>query len=193
MDDPLLVGFGQARGDLPAQRNGRSDRQGLRPVEEALEVLPPDILHGQVERPAFLAQVVGPADVRVADLAGVPDLVVEAFDRSLVDGDLRLDEFEGHFFVEFSVVGPVDLAHPPRTELLDDLVAAGEDRPPHELVGGRLERPGEGSFRPGDRSQLSPAIRAIGFGLRIFLVALRTPHRLPSAASREESNLAKDY
>src|SRR4030042_4699880 len=67
VDDPLLVGFGQALGDLPAHRNGRSDPQGFGPMEEAFEVPPPDGFHGQVKDLSRLPEALRPADVGLAD------------------------------------------------------------------------------------------------------------------------------
>ena len=57
------------------------------------------------------------------DLSGDFKLVLETLDGGLVGGDLGLDNFEGDFFADLRVEGPVDLAHPPAAELFDDLVA----------------------------------------------------------------------
>ena len=64
--DAQLVGFAQALGDLAGDGKGRPDGQRLRPVDEALQVLAPDVLHRQEEGLPLLVEVVHPADVLVA-------------------------------------------------------------------------------------------------------------------------------
>ena len=129
-----------------AMARSRPNRQRLRPVDEALQVLAPDVLHRQEESFPLFVEIVHAADVLMPDLAGDLELVAEALGRPLVGGDLGLDELEGDFLVELGVVGPVDLAHPPGAELLDDLVATGEQRPTSKLVSRRLEGFGEGTL-----------------------------------------------
>ena len=66
----------------------------------------------------------------VGDLPGELELVVEALDRLPVRGDLGLDELERDLLVELLVDDLVDPAHAAVAQLLDDLVAAGEEWSP---------------------------------------------------------------
>jgi len=144
VDDAELVGLGEPLGDLAADRHGFSGRQLLRPLEQALQVLPADVLHGDEKGVPLFAQIEHPADVGVTDFPGGLQLVPEAFDDPRVRGDRLLEELEGDFLADLPVEGPVDAAHPARAQLLDDLVAAGKDDPPGQGVAGDLECPGDG-------------------------------------------------
>jgi hypothetical protein len=87
---------------------------------------------------------VHPADVLVGDLPLRLDLVPEAFNCPLIGRVLRTDELEGHFLFDLLVEGPIHPANAPGPQLLDDLVAAGEQGSPRELIGSRLEGSGVG-------------------------------------------------
>jgi hypothetical protein len=113
----------------------------------ALQILAFDVLHGQVMGQAGFPEVVKPADVPVRDLPGELELVLEALDRLFVEPDLGFDELEGDDLLDLLVVDLVDLAHAAPPELLDNLVAAGEDRAPAQVLEGSDHRPGEGGGR----------------------------------------------
>ena len=78
--------------------------------------------------------------------AGQLDLVPEALDRPLVEGDLGVEELEGDLFADLLVEGAVDDAHPAGAELLDQLEPAGEELPLAQSFRGCFERPGDGDW-----------------------------------------------
>ena len=95
-------------------------------MDQALQVLSADVLHRQVDGFPLFMEVVHPADVLMADLAGDLDLILEPLDCPFVGADLRTYQFESDLFLEFLVEGAVDAAHASGTQLLDNLVAAGK-------------------------------------------------------------------
>ena len=133
VDDAVAVGLGQAPGDLQGDRHGPAGRQLSDLADEALEVLAVDIFHGDVGRALRPADVEHAADILVDDRAGRLELVAETLDRLGVGGHFGPEELQGDLLVELGVVDLVDPAHAAAAELLDDLVAAGEDRPGRKL------------------------------------------------------------
>ncbi len=136
VDDPDPVGFGQAFRHLAGDGRGPAGPDGPGPPDELLEVLALDVFHGQEVDQSGFAQVVEPADVAVGDLAGVLELVLEALDGRGVEPDLGLDDLEGHDLLQLLVEGLIDRAHAAFAQLLDDLVAAGEQGAPDQVVEG---------------------------------------------------------
>ena len=74
--------------------------------DQPLQVLPRHILHGDESRALGLAQVEHPADVPVADLSGQLQLVREALDGLLVQGDLGPDKLEGDLLLDVACRRP---------------------------------------------------------------------------------------
>ena len=107
--------------------------------DELLQVLARHELHGDEGRALGLAQVEHPADVAVADLPGELELVREALDGLLVQGDLGPQELEGDLLLDIRVEDLIDPAHAAVAQLLDDLVAAGEGGACGQLMDGRLK------------------------------------------------------
>ncbi len=94
---------GPAR-DLPEDRHGLGRRNPLPLVDQVPEVLPLDVLHGDVGVVAADAVVVHPRDVRVLDLPVELDLPLEPQEqRLLVALDARLEDLDGHDLVQLGV------------------------------------------------------------------------------------------
>ena len=94
--------------------------------EIALKVLSRHILHRNEQIFAVLVELVHPADVFVSDPSGQLDLVPEPVDGLLVEGDIRVKDFEGDLFANFLIVGAIDDAHAAGAELLDQFEPPGE-------------------------------------------------------------------
>lgn len=147
VDDPQAMGLSEPLGDLTGDRDGRARGHGMRLPDQALQVVAPHALHGDVESLPFLAEFMRSADVLVADLAGGLDLVPEALDDTLICPDLGPEELESDLLVKLLVEDPLDASHPAGPELLDDLVAAGEQGLPGELIAGCLKGARDGDLR----------------------------------------------
>ncbi len=143
VDDARVVGLAQAAADLLGDGHDRGDVEPPRTADEALEVLPGDVLERDVMEALVLAQVVHPADVAVGDPVGQLDLVDEALERPRVLGDVGTDELDGHFLVRLRVEGTIDAAHAAPSQELDDLIALPEDRTGREMPGGGFDGPGD--------------------------------------------------
>ena len=143
VDDARVVGFAQAAADLLGDGHDRGDVEPPRTADEALEILPGDVLEGDVVETLVFAQMVHLADVAVGDAVGQLDLVDEALERPRVLGDVGADELDGHFLARLRVEGPVDAAHAAPAQELDDLVALPEDRTGREMPGGGFDGPGD--------------------------------------------------
>lgn len=159
-----------------------ADRQRADSVDEALEVLPGDIFHGDVICPFLPAEVEHSADIPVRDGAGELQFVPEAFDRPLVRGDIGMEEFQGHFFLNFGVENLVNPAHSTLAQVLDDLVSPGEGRPGGQFLDRHLKSLGEHEFffRRQGRGAIPAEPRAGG----VFRMTLGAFHRgAPSAGS----------
>jgi hypothetical protein len=189
VDDADPVGFLEAFADLAGDAHGLAHGQGADAVNEALEVFPGHVLHGDEVGLALAAEVVHPADVPVRDRSGQPQLAAEAFDRPFVGRDLGVEQLEGQLFADLGVVDLVDAAHAALAQVLDDLVAAGEG-----LAGGKLARErgrhdrGRGLAGAG---HLRAAAAAEAGLRRIFGVAAGTTHRHQHESPRSISPWAR--
>ena len=96
----------------------------------------------------------------------------------LVESDLGLDELEGDDFFDLLVEDLVDLAHPAPAQLLDDLVTAGEDGPPREIIERGRDRLciGEKAFREVGRKR-GRALAAKSAVRLVFSLAGGANHR----------------
>jgi len=109
VDDSRSMGFGQTLRDLAGDRDGLPRREPARLPDQALQVLPGDVLHRDVMGPHVLQKLVHPADVFVGNFPGQPELVPESLEGLRIGGHVGPDELEGDFFVERLVQGPVVL------------------------------------------------------------------------------------
>ena len=129
VDDAQVVGLGQPFADLLGDGDRSAGRQRPGLLDQPLEVLPRHILHRDEQLLAVLVELVHPADVLVGDPAGQLDLVPEAVNRLLVEGDIGVENLEGDLLADFLIVGAVDDAHPAGAQLLDELEPPGEQLP----------------------------------------------------------------
>ena len=128
VDDPLLVGGGQATGDLDRELHRLAHAQGARghavAQRLALEQLGDDVGRPLLEPSVDLAGVVDGDDVRVVEDAYGAGLLLEAADPVGVRGDLAVQDLEGDLAGEAQVLGPVHLAHAALAEEGHDLVGS---------------------------------------------------------------------
>jgi len=140
------VSLGQSFGNLAGDGDGLPDRQISQPMDNALEVFPPPIFHGDKELFPLFAQVKHPADIGVANFAGDLDLIPEALDGPLLDRDLGPNQLEGHFLIDLLIEGTKNPTHAPAAELFDDFIPAGKQRPTGQFIRCYFERPNNADF-----------------------------------------------
>ena len=192
VDEPLLMGIGEAAGRLRDHRG----RQRLieRPVLEhlPLEVEPRDQFRDEIVDHRVVAGVVGPDEVLVVEPAEHPHLPAEgglAFRRRL--GPWK--HLDRHLAAHHRVLGPKDLPHPAAGDLAEHGVLPEPEPPPagqdfpglkggeqflgHELVGDGLI-----PVRPAGRVWIEDAPEG-GFGGRqlAFVDQAAGERRLPEA------------
>jgi hypothetical protein len=177
VDDAGAVGLREPFADLAGDADRLADRQGADAVDEALEVLAGDVLHGDVVGRALAAEVVHAADVAVGDRPCQAQLVAEALDRPFVGGDLGVEELEGQLLPDLGVVDLVDAAHAALAEVLDHLVAPGEGLSGGKLTEGRGGHDQGGGLTQTRRRGEGRAAAAAEAGLLGILgLAFRTAH-----------------
>ena len=135
MHDAALVGVREAIGDL------RADVERLRgvddaAVEQARQLAPLDELHRHVDDVPGVADVVDGDDVRMAEAAGRPRLLVEALLVLFALGGIGrdVDRLDRHRAVQHRIRGPVDDAHRAAPELALQRVPAEALGLAHGLV-----------------------------------------------------------
>jgi hypothetical protein len=120
--------------------------------------------------------MVHPADIFVGDLSGEFQFILESLDGLFFSGNLGKNELERDPFFDFRIKDLIDPAHSSGTEILDDLIAIGENRARRK----RLERFGEshsGRFIKLDGGiDAGSALPAIAGIFRIVKMALGTFH-----------------
>ena len=97
------------------------DRQGA-PFEARRQRLALDVLHHQEVGPVLFAHVVEDADVGVAQGGDGAGLTLESLSHVRPVGQMRRQHLDGDDPVQARVTGLVDLAHPTRAHLRQDLV-----------------------------------------------------------------------
>ena len=131
MDEVVLVGLGQGRGDLVHQVAGLGGR--LRPVvlDVLFQVLARHVLHDEeVQHRACgrlaggLAGVDGGDDVGMLQLGDGADLGEEAAQDALVLVGTQRQHLDGHLAAHADVLGPEDDAHAAGAEPIQDAVIA---------------------------------------------------------------------
>ncbi len=125
VDDALGVDVLEGVGH-PGQDGG-----GLLDVEppflnELVQTLPLQELHGDEVHPVHLAVVVDLDDVGVVHLGQDLGLPVEAAHEAGIAQEALLGHLQGHQAARLLVLSLVDRGHPPHAHLLQDLVALGE-------------------------------------------------------------------
>ena len=144
VDDAQTVGLLEPVADLDGDADGLGRAHRPHHPQDALEVLAGHELHGDVEPPAVLAEVEHAADVAVGDAAGRRELVAEALERAPVGLEPGPEDLDGDLLAGPGVEGLEDVAHAALAEVLDDLVAAGEQGPGRELLDGARQGLGQG-------------------------------------------------
>src|SRR6185295_17961431 len=122
VDDPPLVGAGEAGGDLPGDLDGlaEGERTALDAVAQRLALVE---RHGDEQRAVLgLADLVDGAEVRMVERRGGLGLADEAPLLLLGSAALRGEELQGDEPVEPQVARLVHDAHAPAAEALEDLV-----------------------------------------------------------------------
>ena len=111
VDHPLLVRVLQPQRRLVDEIAGVADRNRPPGPDQAAEVQPRGVLHGEDEAAAAADGGVGADDVGVAEPGDGPDLPQEALGHLGIGGDLRADDLEDLLAVHDAVVGQVDDPH----------------------------------------------------------------------------------
>jgi hypothetical protein len=123
VDDALLVGGGQAAGDLRANLHGLAQWQ--RGTARALpQRLAFQQLRHDVGCPVVMTGVVDREDVRVVECARGLGFVLEAAQALRVFGETARQHLDRHVACEPRVAGAVDLAHAAGPERAEDLIGA---------------------------------------------------------------------
>ncbi len=133
MNDPLRVRGREPAGDLLAhrERGGRVERPALQALTQVLAF---DQLHGDVDAPVVLVDLMNHGDVRVRDCRRRPRLAEEAL--ALLLAARGVDQhLERHCAAELLVLGSVDDAHATFAQATHDVVVI--QRRPDEIVADR--------------------------------------------------------
>ncbi len=83
--------------------------------------------------PFLFIEVIHAAHILVRYLAGKFQFVLEPIDCLFIGSDLRLQDFECHFLVDFRILNPEDFSHPPFAQFFDDLVPGGKNSAPRQI------------------------------------------------------------
>jgi len=103
-------------------------RQPADALQQRCQVLAIHVLHGDVGDAFRLAHVVNPAHIRMGDLPGNADFVVEPLQHAAGLGAGIGEEFERHRLRQREVRGAIDFAHAAAAEQRDDAVSPGDQR-----------------------------------------------------------------
>jgi hypothetical protein len=94
--------------------------------EDVAKALAPNELHDHEVHAVHSPPVVHRDDVRLTKPRGGPGLPAEPVDEARIRGQIGVEDLDGHLPRQDGVVGPEDLAHPPRGDPLQDLVPTVE-------------------------------------------------------------------
>ncbi len=129
MDHPLVMGRGQTQAELPGNLNPLVRRQSADPPQQGGEVFTVDELHGQERLALRLADVMDPADVRMRNLPGESDFLVQSSAALGVFHQVSGQELQRDRLTQPEIVRAIDLAHASFPQLADHTVAAGQHLP----------------------------------------------------------------
>lgn len=121
MNQTLLVGSGQAGGDLPANAKNLQRGQGTILIDLLLQRLAADVLHDQVGSRLFIDGVDGD-DVLVPDGGGGAGFTEEALPGRPLRHQLRGEHLHRHHPVQLLVESTEDRAEPPLPQHLQKVV-----------------------------------------------------------------------
>ena len=141
--EPLGVGGIESASDLPDKLDRAVGLEPSLPLEQALEIDPLDVAHGDVESAPVLAGVVDGDDVGVIDRRGNARLAQKPLAEALVLGEVWGQKLERHLAPQPLVVGAVDDAHTTAADQRLDPIAGkvGADT--------RIRSNGHDALRPG--------------------------------------------
>ena len=125
--DGALACVLQAPSDLAAHLGRASRGQLALSVDEPQQVLPLDVLQGQVGDALFFAHVEGSHDVRVVELGAGAHLAHEPGPGLWVGAVPRGQDFERHGAFHATVLGLVDLAHAAGADAVQNRVRPDEE------------------------------------------------------------------
>ena len=128
VDDAVAMREPQRGEDLPRVVDRDRDRRRPARDDQLLQRAAVEVLHRDVVRPLRLAAVVDRDDVRLREPGRVLRLAAEALDELLVGGVAVVEDLDRDAAAELLILREVDVRHPTRAELADDLVAAVEER-----------------------------------------------------------------
>jgi len=131
VDDTAAVREARGPEDLNREVDGALGRERALVVDELLQRSAGDVLHRDVRRVVPLAAVVDRHDVLVLQARRGRRLTAEALDELGVGGEALVQDLQRDLAPELEVLRTVDLRHPARTDVGDDLVAAVD----HRVVG----------------------------------------------------------
>ncbi len=106
-----VVCRGKAGTELARELECLVRRQAADPPEQRGEILAVDVLHREEVLPVDVADVVDAAHVRMRDLPGEPDFLMEAGQPVGAVHDLPRQELESDGLPELQVFGSIDFAH----------------------------------------------------------------------------------
>ena len=168
VDDAQAVCGAQRPGDLDGQVHGPLHGKGSLPLQQILQFLAVDVLHGQ--EPEVLVgfgEVVDGADVRMVDPRRVPGAAREPCDGFLVADQGRPQHLDRVPAPDLQMLAEVDGAHGPLPDVVQDTVPASQDRsdqgvaPSSAPFRGRraqvIRHPRRSGGRSGGRPLLEPA------------------------------------
>jgi hypothetical protein len=117
VDDAEVVGHRHGREDLREQVDDARARQRPLLVDQRQQGAALDVLHGQVEEVAVLAEVEDAHRARVLETGGGHGLAAEALHGLGLGGELGVQDLQGHGAIERGLPSP---PHGPHAALADE-------------------------------------------------------------------------
>src|SRR5437763_204853 len=126
MDHTDAVGGVQTAADLLRDLDRLFRRELLFLLDQAAQIMAFHELHGDELQAIGVAQVVDPNDILVSDLMGEYQFLLETIENGGVSRQFRSNHFERDHAIHFAIPRPVNRAHAPFAEKLENLVASPE-------------------------------------------------------------------
>ena len=122
MDDPLVVRARETGGDLAGVLDGFTLRQrtSLQPLPQCLAL---EQLRHRISGSMVCAQVENREDVGMGERGHGLGLPLEAREAARVVCEEIGEDFDRDITIQLRIACPIDLAHPPCTDLAEDVVA----------------------------------------------------------------------